>query len=142
MIQLKMFKDGRRPKEFDELKINVLELDFNILPLYGIYFLYSGEKLKYIGKSINVSSRISQHIGSKLWKKNKIDRAFYMPIKRKPEACLSITEDYLIGYFKPIGNKHGLNGDRMRDLPIKFPLSSVFTIISDYPYRAHVEGLQ
>lgn len=45
--------------DFDKLEENLVELNVPILS--GIYFLYYRNKIVYIGKSINVYSRIRQH---------------------------------------------------------------------------------
>lgn len=66
--------------------------------MQGVYFLFAGDELRYIGKSISVISRIGQHAGEFYF-----DRAWYMPV-RGNKHTLSNVERKLIRIFQPPEN--------------------------------------
>ncbi len=71
----------------------VFDVSSNLLPT-GVYFLYLGGKLQYIGQSIEPASRLSQHRHS-----GKVfDRAYIIPV---PAFELDRVEGALIRHFRP-----------------------------------------
>lgn len=75
----------------------------------GIYRLYSGENIVYIGKSYNLRDRIPSSFGERFFKDNNIDFIDYA-ITNKADA--DIYEMYYISLYKP-----ELNGGKHLDLP-------------------------
>jgi len=73
-----------------------------------IYFLFQGEKIVYVGKSIYGKTRIIQHLKESERKKNyyslpkRFDSYYMMPCV---EEMLDVTEKAFISYFRPKYNK-------------------------------------
>lgn len=89
----------------------------------GVYFLYDGDELVYIGESDNLYRRIGQHIAEG---KKKFDRfSIYETIDRKR------LEGFLIDALKPKYNiSRGANYDfHMDDI---FPTASIMETIQRY----------
>lgn len=59
----------------------------------GVYFLVAGERVIYVGQSVNVFSRVGSHLESKVF-----DRAFYLPL---PNAELDLVESAFISWLAP-----------------------------------------
>ncbi|MFL9904389.1 GIY-YIG nuclease family protein [Paraburkholderia fungorum] len=71
----------------------VFDVSNNLLPT-GVYFLYLGGVLQYVGQSIEPATRLSQHRHS-----GKVfDRAFVIPM---PAFMLDRVEGALIRHFRP-----------------------------------------
>lgn len=71
----------------------VFDVSRNLLPT-GVYFLYLGGVLQYIGQSVEPATRLSQHRHS-----GKVfDRAFILPV---PAFMLDEVEGSLIRHFRP-----------------------------------------
>lgn len=64
-----------------------------------IYFLCRGDEVVYIGQSINLSSRLGQHLDMKHF-----DRVFYVSV---PREDLTWRELELINQYQPELNKQG-----------------------------------
>jgi hypothetical protein len=74
----------------------------------SVYFLLSGGRLVYIGKTNNLQKRISDHARVK-----QFDRVLYMAASRDQAETL---EAVLISYFKPQLNRHpGIGISYMRE---------------------------
>lgn len=71
----------------------VFDVSRNLLPT-GVYFLYLGDRLQYIGQSVEPATRLSQHRHSG----KAFDRAFVIPV---PAFMLDNVEGALIRYFRP-----------------------------------------
>lgn len=69
----------------------VKEIEFRDNP--GVYFLFDGENLVYVGQSACPECRVRSHRRSKTF-----DRAFVL---RCPKSELDSTEAYFIGLFSP-----------------------------------------
>ena len=67
-------------------------------PVCGIYCLFSGVDLVYVGQSVNVHSRISQHA---LYTDKKFDSFSYIPCNRDE---LNMMEARYILRFRPVHN--------------------------------------
>lgn len=78
-----------------ECLLKFLKNNSNIL---GVYRLYKDNEIIYIGKSVNIKSRISQHIKDK-----EIDSYDYCEFAN--ESDMNIYELYYIDKFKPRLNK-------------------------------------
>jgi hypothetical protein len=63
----------------------------------GIYFLYRGDECVYVGRSINVSSRVAYHINNMV----EFDKVYFIP---KPVKELSSEEKYWIEKLQPKNN--------------------------------------
>ena len=68
----------------------------------GLYFLYNGDELVYIGKSSNIFSRVGQHIRENI---KMFDNWNYKIIENDKER--DEMEGYLIEIFKPKYNQKG-----------------------------------
>ncbi|MCP3924474.1 MAG: GIY-YIG nuclease family protein [Desulfobacterales bacterium] len=64
-----------------------------------IYFLYDGETLVYIGKTLNLAARIGTHISDN---EKVFDRVGY---KNVDKSILSLVEEVNIYHYKPVYNK-------------------------------------
>lgn len=64
----------------------------------GLYFLYKGKELVYIGKSTNPMARIGQHVQDK---DKDFDAAYVRPLNN----FLPNVENYLIALHKPKFNR-------------------------------------
>lgn len=64
----------------------------------GIYFLISDGKVVYVGQSVNVFSRIQQHVGNT---NRKFDSFAYVPCAKKQ---LDMLESLYIHYLRPQAN--------------------------------------
>jgi len=74
----------------------------------GVYFLLNGQRVAYVGKSVNVSGRIGTHYAKP---PARFNRAVYLPVEPgELDAC----ERAFIRFFKPIGNTN-LAGNWARD---------------------------
>lgn len=71
---------------------------FKIKPVTGIYFLYKNKKLIYIGMSIDIHRRVSNH-------PHKFDAIKYINCPKFNYWQLKILEDSLITKYKPKLNK-------------------------------------
>lgn len=67
----------------------------------GVYFLYEGNTCVYIGRSVNLASRISQSIKERN-RDGLIDYAAYIATDCKSDAC--ILEPYFISKIQPTYN--------------------------------------
>ncbi len=78
-----------------------------------IYFLYKGEEIVYIGQSINMFSRLFQHIAEKI---KEFDSLRYMEV---PELIdLDNLEKHLIIKYRPVYNvyiKFGHDSKQLRN---------------------------
>lgn len=73
----------------------------------GVYFLVYNEEIVYVGQSVNVAARITQHLSERLQENGKrFHKACYMPVKRQ---YLNEVESYFIKYLEPIYNKNRLS---------------------------------
>jgi len=71
---------------------------FNIFDkICGIYHLYNGEQLVYIGKSTNLPSRLGAHVGS-----DKVFDSF--TVRNMPEDEITTAEIYAICHHRPMYN--------------------------------------
>lgn len=88
----------------------------------GVYFLYDGDELVYIGESDNVFRRIGQHIAEK---QKTFDRFEVYPTKERRRL-----EGFLIRAFSP---KYNISAG-MNDFPIDdlFPSLSIQETIKKY----------
>lgn len=86
----------------DELFISDL-IEEMILFSYvqGIYFLVKGNEIVYVGKSVNPSWRVQQHIGN-----IDFDEAFLLPVWGVNAEMLLEFERAFIAYFQPRLNKN------------------------------------
>ena len=83
------------PSELSQIK-ELYELPLSALyNASGVYFLCLDGAIQYIGQSVNVSSRISQHISEK---KKKFNQIFFTPC---PENQLNDLEGFLVRKFNP-----------------------------------------
>ena len=69
----------------------------------GIYFLWKGDDLAYIGSSLNVKVRVAQHARSK---KIGFTKARYLPI---PFPWHLSVEAAYIDRYMPLGNAYGIS---------------------------------
>jgi len=68
----------------------------------GVYFLIEGEKIVYVGQSVEVTARVTSHMKDR----NKVfDRAAYIPV---PEERLDEVELFWIRALRPEFNRMGL----------------------------------
>lgn len=65
----------------------------------GVYLIYEGEDLLYIGKAKNIQKRVSQHLKSDAIWKNRITKVDYVLVETENEALE--TEKELIQRLKP-----------------------------------------
>jgi len=73
----------------------------SVKPVCGVYFLITGSRIMYVGKSSRVLDRITEHV-----RKGSIPfEAFYFI--EVPKARLSAVEDAYIKAFNPPANKAG-----------------------------------
>jgi hypothetical protein len=79
------------PEELGQMIPAIYEMDISYPP--AVYFLVKDNKVVYIGQSIRLASRISQH-----WQEKDFDRILYIPV---PKEKLNVIEGALINHFKP-----------------------------------------
>lgn len=84
---------------FDEKTYNLIQ---SLNETSGIYFLWSGDTLVYIGKSVNLKDRILGSIKERNTKYINITHISYVEIENI--ADVHITEPILITKYKPILN--------------------------------------
>lgn len=84
----------------------------------GVYFLFNGGELMYIGKSVSVFSRISQHIGEFDY-----DEVWFMPV-RGNATTLKEVESALIYLYQPPQNYVGTSA-KLASTPISERLLKV-----------------
>jgi len=78
----------------------------------GVYFLFSGEELMYIGQSKNVHARVASHIGRADFS---FDRYSYI---HTPPSALDEWESFYIHALQPPKNKGDYNhGRRFKKAP-------------------------
>lgn len=99
LIQQNMAQAENVPFELSQVS-KVYECDFEsdysvFRP--GVYFLYKGSCLQYIGQSISILNRIRSHREDK-----DFDKVFYIPVS---EEDLDHVETHLINKYKPPLNK-------------------------------------
>ena len=83
------------PHELSTIK-GLMELPISaICNIPGIYFLYLGDKLQYIGQSVNIIQRVSTHIRDQ---QKEFDRAYFMICD---EENLDHLEGTLVRKLKP-----------------------------------------
>lgn len=63
----------------------------------GVYFLFSGQRLVYVGQAHNVVSRVAEHCKDKSF-----SRSAFVPMLR---GDLDFVESYLICFLRPMLNK-------------------------------------
>lgn len=98
-------KDIEKLKDF--LGIEPREME---IPIPGIYFLFNGEELVYIGQAKDISRRIGAHL---LDKKGRFDHVFYIE-EESPQRRTS-TEADMIGTFMPSLNLQHFALNKTRD---------------------------
>lgn len=76
----------------------------------GIYFLYKGVDIKYVGKANNVVTRVLQHHGVK-----DFDRVYFLPC---PLDHLSNVESVFIRYLNPPLNRSIPKNLKQKDLDL------------------------
>jgi hypothetical protein len=81
----------------------IIDVSAFILPP-GIYFLYLGDELQYIGQSIEPSARVVQHKK----KGKKFDRIFFMPAP--VDSLLQIESDLIKKHRPSLNNVPGSSG--------------------------------
>lgn len=91
----------------------------------GVYFLCHGNEVVYVGKSINVSARVGQHIPEK-----EFDRAYYLPV---PPTNLDEVEGNFIVTLKPKYNRN-------KKGELIFPKHSEKDIFSRFSFTRPGEG--
>lgn len=97
---LDWFSCGTCTDEMKWLQDLLFEIDLSKLDLQrGIYFLYLGEELQYIGQSINVLTRIGNHRRDK-----EFDRVFFLPVHADSKV-LEYIEMRFISFYNPPLNK-------------------------------------
>lgn len=84
---------------FDEKTYRTIQ---NLNEISGIYFLWSGDTLVYIGKSVNLRDRILSSVKERNTKYINITHISYVEIENI--ADVHITEPILITKYKPILN--------------------------------------
>lgn len=84
-------------KELDELKAERKKHK----PLCGVYFLWSGDEIVYIGQSANVAERVHGHFKTS-GGKSRFCHYTFVPVEQE---MLGITEYAYISKFKPKLNK-------------------------------------
>jgi hypothetical protein len=102
-------------KAFDQF---LGELKRNSVPLQklcGVYFLFSGDEIVYIGQSRNVPARVQHHMGSD----KEFDRYSHIVL---PADSLNEWESFYIHLFQPRYNKGDYNhGRRFKKAPMMLP---------------------
>lgn len=88
-------KDERKFLQLSELhsEEKIVSTAFSASPTAGVYFLIRGGKIVYVGKSVNVHSRIATHQKSK-----EFDKINFIEC---PEWCLHRLEQMYIRKFNP-----------------------------------------
>lgn len=84
-------------KELDELKAERKQHE----ALCGVYFLWDGDEIVYIGQSINVTQRLHGHFKS-MGGKRRFCHYTFVPVDQE---MLGITEYAYISKYKPKLNK-------------------------------------
>jgi hypothetical protein len=79
------------------------ELHLLTLMSPGVYFLCLGDKVVYVGQSLNPPSRASAHLASRIG----FDRVYVLPV---PREALDLVEGALIRSLKPKLNGEGRRG--------------------------------
>jgi len=85
------------------IQIPINEYFFHFLAIRGIYFLYTNNKIVYIGISTNIGKRLRAHIINKNTDKKDITSIKVIRYQRGDD--IFILETQLIEYFKPFYNK-------------------------------------
>ena len=84
------------PKELRAYENEVYEIPIpELVGVSGVYFLYDGDELVYIGQSKSVKSRIMTHIAER---RKTFNRGYFMRVHRQN---LSSVETELIKHFNP-----------------------------------------
>ena len=83
-------------KYFDIFANEIIEIKENQKRNIGVYFLYEGERVIYIGKSVNYLIRPFEHK-----REFKFDKVFVFPV---PIEFLDFVESAFVGLFRPIKN--------------------------------------
>jgi excinuclease UvrABC nuclease subunit len=79
----------------------VSKIDFNGIPEKpGLYFLFEGERLSYIGQSKNLTNRIRAHCSDSVV--NHFDRVSFAVVEEEENRLMWEAE--LIAQFKPLLN--------------------------------------
>lgn len=76
--------------------------EFKVKIIPGIYFLFDNGELCYIGKSVDMNSRLNTHIKSP---QKDFGETYAIPIEIKDPSDLDYYEKTLIRYFRPRYNK-------------------------------------
>lgn len=108
-IESKPIPAANKPVELKLMK-HVFELNIKENRLSapsGIYFLYKGDVLQYIGQSICVIDRVNNHIKDK---EKDFDSAYFIPVEIDQ---LNHVETFLINHLNPVLNKHRGNNIRL-----------------------------
>jgi hypothetical protein len=88
------------PQELNWLKKYLLKIDIHQLEIHrGVYFLCRHDMVQYVGKTINVLSRLSQHM-----KEKDFDTVFFLPVWAD-EKMLEDIEFRFIDFFDPPLNR-------------------------------------
>lgn len=99
----------------------------------GIYFLYDGDNLVYIGQSGNIFERVGRHIKDNV---KKFDNWEYQIVEDKEER--NNLEGYLIKVFKPKYNQKGeytsLYRTERRNYTRAVQVADKYLEIKKYPY--------
>lgn len=87
------------PREIKFFEKNIIKLQ-DVPSETGIYFLYSGDILEYIGKTVIFPQRILGHIGSKSF-----DSVYFLPLYQVDDNSLDKLESLFISFFRPPQNR-------------------------------------
>lgn len=97
------------------------ELMSEVRMLGGVYVIYSGETVLYVGKSVNLRRRIKDHLsdGTKFFTADVRHRVTDVKYATLPDSVMHIAELYLISTLAPVFNK-----DAVPINPLPFEMQS------------------
>jgi hypothetical protein len=90
---------GKSSSRFEAIYRTLEGIRFlKVQPIYGVYFLFRGERIVYVGQSTNVRKRVDDHVRDA----KSFDKVGYIPV---PESDLDRVERFWINRLKPELNK-------------------------------------
>lgn len=104
----KELKFGALPIELSNIE-NIYQINLSeVCNVSGIYFLCKNKKILYIGQTVNIHNRLSQHLKNK-----EFEDVFFVPVHR---MFLDEVERSLINHFAPPLNKQSFSDSSYRNL--------------------------
>ncbi len=71
----------------------------------GVYIIKKGDKIEYIGQTINIRKRIASHLSDGVLSKNpEIKKIYFLPMRNKGE-CEIFEKIYMYIFFGELKNK-------------------------------------